>query len=90
VSGTPERRVVGRLTGRAGGRTEVAAEGGEVEREQRGREPDAVGVLVAGGQVAKRLADFRFLEAFLDLARWRWKCPTQTVGWWGMSVRMKL
>ena len=53
----PERRVVGRLAGRACGGAEIAAERGQVERQQRGGEPDAVGVLVAGWQMPERLAE---------------------------------
>ena len=62
-----QRRVLGRGAGRAGGRGEVADPGGDVEGEQRGGHPDAVGVDVAGREVAQRLAGLAVLEAFFDL-----------------------
>src|SRR5215218_10765814 len=60
-------RSLRRPAGRSGLGAEVAGHGGQAECQQRGPEPDAVGVLAAGGEVPERLAELGLLEALPDL-----------------------
>ena len=55
---TAQGRVLsGRLPGGARGGADVAHPGGDVQRQQRAGEPQAVGRELAGGKVAQRLAE---------------------------------
>src|SRR5512132_3858228 len=57
LGGAAQGRVLGSFARGAGGGAQVAAERGQVEREQRGGQPYAVGALVAGEQVPARLPE---------------------------------